>query len=145
MADSVKFCCDIDTTNAESAIGLEVLFDGSSVFCTKHVQGVSQISFDINDDEAVHRLEFVMTGKSQAHTVVDNDGNIVSDTLLKISNIQVDDIILDHLLVDLTKYTHDYNGTKETTSDKFYGLMGCNGTVTFEFTTPFYLWLLENM
>jgi hypothetical protein len=38
----------------------------------------------------------------------------------------------------------DFNPPK-LIKDKFYGSMGCNGTITFEFNTPFYLWLLENM
>jgi hypothetical protein len=65
--------------------------------------------------------------------------------MLTISNISIDDIDIDQLLIEKAEYTHDFNGSQDTITDKFYGDMGCNGTVTFEFTTPFYLWLLENM
>jgi len=47
--------------------------------------------------------------------------------------------------VKLAQYQHDFNGTGNPTIDKFYGEMGCNGTVSLKFTTPIYLWLLENM
>jgi hypothetical protein len=158
MTDTIKFQCDLDrfdvgvygipvkgSTDTTIPLGFEVLLDGKSMFKTDHVTGPCQVTFDITDDEATHQLQFVMTGKTADHTKIDEQGNITSDTLLKISNILVDDIILDQLLNNMIEYTHDFNGTKNTTTDKFYGTMGCNGTATFEFTTPFYLWLLENM
>ena len=158
MADTIKFQCDLDIFNTglyglvakgpvdtSVPVGFEVLLDGKSMFQTEHVVGPCQITFDINDDEAVNTLQFVMSGKTEQHTTVDDNSNITSDTLLKISNVQVDDIILDQFLNKLVEYTHDFNGTQESTNDKFYGTMGCNGTAKFEFTTPFYLWLLENM
>jgi uncharacterized protein (UPF0371 family) len=145
MADTIKFQCDLNTTNLVIPLGFEVLLDGKSMFKTEHVMGPCQVAFDITDDEATHRLQFVMTGKTADHTKIDEQGNITSDAVLKISNILVDDILIDTLLNNMIDYTHDFNGTKNTTTDKFYGTMGCNGTATFEFTTPFYLWLLENM
>ena len=158
MADTIKFQCDLarlDVSvygipvkeNADTTIplGFEVLLDGKSMFKTEHVVGPCKVTFDIDDDEATHTLQFVMSGKTAEHTKIDNDGNITSDTLLKISNIQINDIILDQFLNKLVEYNHDYNGSQPVITDKFYGVMGCNGTATFEFTTPFYLWLLEHM
>ena len=145
MSDAIKFQCDLNTTNLSTPLGFEVLFNGKSAFKIDHVTETCQIIFDISDDEAVHKLEFVMTGKTVEHTVVDNQGAIISDAMLAINNIMVDDIDMDLLLNDKSKYTHDFNGTQPAVEDKFYGNMGCNGTVTFEFTTPFYLWLLEHM
>jgi hypothetical protein len=156
MADTIKFQCDLDIFNTGEVftqgtpatlfpMGFEVLLDGKSMFQTNHVVGPCQVTFDVNDDEAAHTLQFVMSGKTEEHTIIDDNNSITSDTLLKISNIQVDDIILDQFLTKLVEYTHDFNGTQELINDKFYGVMGCNGTATFKFTTPLYLWLLENM
>ena len=145
MSDTIKFQCDLNTTNSSAPLGFEVLLNGNSAWKIDHVTETCQIIFDISDDEAVHKLEFVMTGKTVEHTVVDNQGAIISDAMLAINNIMIDDIDMDLLLNDKSKYTHDFNGTQPAVEDKFYGNMGCNGTITFEFTTPFYLWLLENM
>jgi len=49
------------------------------------------------------------------------------------------------VFIDHATYTHNFNGTQAETTDKFYGEMGCNGTVSLRFTTPIYLWLLETM
>ena len=158
MADTIKFQCDLDifntglygivskgTPDTSIPLGFEVLLDGNSVFKTEHVTGPCQVAFNINDNEATHKVQFVMTGKSPDHTKIDDYAQIQFDTLLKISNIQVDDIILDQFLNKLVEYNHDFNGSQPAITDKFYGTMGCNGTLTFKFTTPFYLWLLENM
>ena len=37
------------------------------------------------------------------------------------------------------------NGTQPEIADNFFGIAGCNGTISFRFSTPIYLWLLENM
>lgn len=159
MADTIKFQCDLDRFNVgiygmpvkkESAdlsipLGFEVLLDGNSMFKTDHVAGPCQITFDIADNEATHQLQFVMTGKTAEHTKIDDQGNITSDSLLTIRNVVIDDIDIGLLVNPGSTYSHDFNGSQSKIEDKFYGDMGCNGTVTFEFTTPFYMWLLENM
>jgi hypothetical protein len=69
----------------------------------------------------------------------------VSDAVLTIKDLAFDEIKLGHMLTELATYTHNFNGTKEPVQEKFYGAMGCNGTVSLKFAAPVYLWLLENM
>jgi hypothetical protein len=85
-----------------------------------------------------------MANKMLDHTRVDSDGNIVADSRLTVSDLEFDEILLDQLFFDLATYTHSTNGLGPETQNKFYGEMGCNGTVELKFTTPVYLWLLEN-
>jgi hypothetical protein len=42
-------------------------------------------------------------------------------------------------------YTHNFNDTQPEIQDTFHGIAGCNGTISLQFNTPVYLWLLENM
>jgi hypothetical protein len=49
------------------------------------------------------------------------------------------------MVTEQAMYTHNFNSTGPSTQDKFYGELGCNGTVTVKFNTPIYLWLLEHM
>ena len=146
MPDTIKFQCDLSTTDSTIPLGFEVLLNDKSVFKLEHVTESCQVSVDINDeDNATQKLQFVMTGKTTEHTKVDDQGTITSDAMLSIGNVSIDDIDINLLLNDKSEYAHDFNGTQSEIKDKFYGNMGCNGTITFEFTTPFYLWLLENM
>jgi len=104
------------------------------------------ITFDFDDIEnSDHVLEIIMSGKQLDHTVLDNTGSIVKDRLIQISNVSLDKIDLGQLFLDRAEYTHNFNGTAKTTQDRFFGDMGCNGIVRLEFTSPVYLWLLENM
>jgi hypothetical protein len=96
-------------------------------------------------DGEKHLLEIEMSGKLPEHTVIDNQGNIIQDRLIEISGTALDDIALAYLFVQNAQYHHDFNGSRAVTVDKFFGSMGCNGVVKFEFTAPIYLWLLENM
>ena len=99
----------------------------------------------VEDPDNVHVLEIILSGKKHDHTIIDNNGFIVSDRIVEISNFNLDKIQLDQLFLDKTAYTHNFNGTAEEIQDQFFGTMGCNGFVRFEFTSPVYLWLLENM
>ena len=146
MSDTIKFQCDLNTTDCTIPLGFEVLLNDKSVFKLEHVTESCRVSVDINDeDNATQKLQFVMTGKTTEHTKVDDQGTITSDAMLSIGNVLIDDIDINLLLNDKSEYAHDFNSTQPEIKDKFYGNMGCNGTITFEFTTPFYLWLLENM
>ena len=86
-----------------------------------------------------------MTGKTGADTKIDDQGNIVNDACLTVTNVTFEEIELNQLFADNAVYTHDFNGSQAETQGKLYGTMGCNGTVSLEFTTPIYLWLLEKM
>ena len=76
---------------------------------------------------------------------VEHTLTIVSDRVINISNLMLDEISLGQVLYELADYTHDFNGTQPEITEKFYGTMGCNGQVKLVFTSPVYLWLLERL
>lgn len=96
-------------------------------------------------DDTKHTIEIILSGKLPGHTVIDADGNILQDRLVEIKNFSLDDIELQQMFNELARYHHDFNGSQDPVVDSFHGFMGCNGTVKFEFTSPLYVWLLENM
>jgi hypothetical protein len=143
--DTIKFNCVISSTNTTVPVGMEIWLDDQKLFDQDHIDQDYQIEHDIGDDDGDHELRFVLKHKQSDHTQVDADGNIVSDATITVSDIRFDDIDCQYLTVKLAEYQHDFNGTGNPTIDKFYGELGCNGTVSLKFTTPIYLWLLENM
>ena len=98
-----------------------------------------------DEQEGPHALVFEMTGKLPSHTLLDAQGEITQDRSIMITDLAFDDIQLGHLFTEVARYCHDHNGTTSPVIDTFYGVMGCNGQITVEFSTPIYLWLLENM
>ena len=140
-----QISCTVDSTDITSKLGLEIWFDDQQLWSTEHVSKLTTLTFDLDEDETEHELKFIMKNKKSEHTQIDDAGNIVSDSRLIVSNLAFDEIELNQVFIDQAIYTHDFNGTQPEVADKFYGEMGCNGTVSLKFTTPIYLWLLEHM
>ena len=141
----IKFSCNISTTDSSAPLGLEAWIDDHKFFDLAHVTESQEISTEINNDQAEYVLRLIMKNKTPACTKVNDTGEIVQDARLVIEGIAFDDIKLGHVFTELATYTHDFNGTGPETKEKFYGEMGCNGTVRLEFTTPIYFWILEHM
>lgn len=144
MNNTVKIKCNVGTTNMAAGLAMQVWVDSEKIFDQTVVEP-TPVEFDLVDDEGEHSIRFVMSNKMPGHTQVDGDGNILADARLTVSDLEFDEILLNQIVNDTAVYTHTFNGTAEETQDKFYGELGCNGTVELKFTTPIYLWLLENM
>jgi hypothetical protein len=145
MNSNIIIACNLAPSDASVPLGFEAWIDDLKFFDSDHVQTAQQLCVEIADNQnKEHELKFVMKNKTSDHTKIDQDGNIVSDARLIISDVSFDEILLAQVFIDKSTYTHDFNGTGSEILDKFYGEMGCNGTVSLKFTTPVYLWLLEN-
>lgn len=125
---------------------LQVLLDDQEIQSFEATSHGHRVQLELNDDvEADHCLSMIMSGKLSEHTEIDEQGHILADRMIEITDVRMDDIELDYVFTQVAEYTHDRNGTAEEIKDGFYGTMGCNGRVDFRFNTPVYLWLLENM
>ena len=144
MNNTVKISCTIGTNDSTAELGLEIWLDDQQLFNTNNVTDQTS-EWQIIEDEADHELRFILKNKTTDHTQIDEHGKIIQDAQITIQNLCFDEIALGQVFVDHAEYTHDFNGTKDSVTEKFYGEMGCNGTVSLKFTTPIYLWLLENM
>jgi hypothetical protein len=142
--DKTNISFTVDSTNGSVPIGFEAWVDDVCYFTTDHVEGPTEVSFDISDDDAEHVLRLIMRGKTEAHTSMDENG-IVTDVMLTVKKITFDEIELGHTFTEQAVYRHDFNGSQDPIDDQFFGDMGCNGEVSLKFTSPIYLWLLEKM
>lgn len=145
MQDAVKITFKIGTNDPGAALGMEIWVDDQRIFDLSQVTETLTLSHIMSDDEGEHVLKFVMKNKNTDHTKLDELGNMVSDARLTVSDIEFDEISLGQVFVEQAVYEHNFNGNGKPTQDKFYGEMGCNGSVSLKFSTPVYLWLLENM
>lgn len=146
MNNSVSIQFDIDTTDPAAKLGFEMWLDSKLVVEIDHVTGPQNIQYEVSDDDGEHELKFVLKNKTSAHTKIDEAGNIIQDARLIVKNLKFDEIELGYdCFTKLAKYHHSYNTDNEPVVETFYNEMGCNGHVVLNFTTPVYLWLLENM
>jgi hypothetical protein len=136
---------ELSTSDASVPLAFEAWLDDQCFFQTGHVTETINVTHEFSDEEEKeHLLRLVMNGKNIEHTVLDDNGNITQDAVLNISKMQFDGIELNQILVDNSVYTHDFNGSGKTISDKFFHVMGCNGTVELKFSSPVYIWFLEH-
>jgi hypothetical protein len=145
MTNTISISFELNTSNDQAELGFEAWVDDEKFVDINHVQGRQLIKIDMSDTDGEHTLKLILKNKTAAHTKIDEQGNIMSDATLAISDLAFDEIKLGHMTTKLATYSHDFNGTKEPAQEQFYGEIGCNGTVSLGFTTPIYLWLLENM
>ena len=145
MTNTTTITGFIDSSDKKITIGTEVWIDNICVVNVEHVDRIVHFSHVLEEDNAEHELRIVMKHKTPDHTELDNAGNIIRDAMLSISDIKFDEIALGQVLLNKAVYTHDFNGSQPPVDDKFFGDLGCNGTVSLKFTAPTYLWLLENM
>lgn len=145
MSDTSTISFDIDTSDATAHIGVAVWIDDVNVFQTYHLTKPKHVEHVVVDDNKEHELRIEISGKHKMHTKIDEQGNIIKDVVVNIKNITVDGIDISQLFMEKVVYKHTFNGTQPEIQDSFYGAAGCNGTISLKFTTPIYLWLLENM
>ena len=145
MQQTIKISCKISNTDQAVPLGLEIWLDDQQIYNQSQITGTQIFEHEMPDEEDEHELRFVMKNKQADHTTVDEAGHIVKDARLIISDLCLDQVALGHIFSEQAVYTHNFNGTAAETQQKFYGEMGCNGTVCLSFDTPIYLWLLEHM
>lgn len=122
---------------------------------TSDVNVVEYFEFDALVAEGDCSLVIEFTNKSIYDTVLDSDNNIIEDLLLNIESIEVDEIDLGSLLWTASEYKPEY---PKTYQDKMLQSnqelpelvkncvnLGWNGRWVLPFTSPFYIWLLENI
>jgi hypothetical protein len=142
---TVKFSCVVAPSDTAMPLGCEIWIDDACVFAQDHVTDPVVVAHEFSDDDGEHILRITLKNKLPEHTQIDDQGNIVSDALLGVTEISFDEIDCTQIVHDHAVYRHNLNGTAPEIEDKFFGDMGCNGIVELKFTTPVYLWLLENM
>ena len=134
----------VSNTDPTIPLQLQVCMDDQTLD-TFTVAESKECVYNVTLAAGPHELQLIMRDKTTDHTVLNPQGEIVTDAMLQFANVELDEINIDTLVQKLAVYTHDFNGTGDQIHDQFYHAMGCNGTASLKFTTPVYLWLLENM
>jgi len=125
---------------------LRVKLDEEILYDSQLGMDPTEIVHEFDDSaEKSRTLSIEISGKEPQHTKLNDQGEIVNDLIANIHGFKLDDIELGHMFFEKCQYHHDFNGTGDATVGPFWGSMGCNGRVEFQFSSPVYLWLLESM
>ena len=155
--EKLKFKLELYATMWDKPPVAEILINNKSCF----KQEISDTEDKPHLIEFEHELEegksysiiIDRSGKDKTQTVV-KDGKITKDQLLHIKSIEIDEIDIGGLVYEgVYKPTYPEPwatqqvdaGNKLPETLKNVTQMGHNGTWTFTFESPFYMWLLENL
>lgn len=95
---------------------------------------------EVDLDDGIHKIGFTLNNKSTKDTVVDDTGNIISDTLITLVKLQIDGIDVTELFLKNAKFTN-----LENTEIPIIRNVGFNGVYAMEFSVPYYEWLLSKV
>ena len=143
--ETIDISFDLTSSDYTCGLGFEVFYNNKQILNIDHCRSSTILAFTLDAEEGDQELKFIMKNKTMDHTTVDENGQIVKDAYLNISNFTINSVELGHTFLEQCKYHHDFNGSQEPVVDKFWEIMGCNGTLIFSFQSPIYLWLVMNM
>ena len=134
-----EFCGPADDLLLTCCVNDAVVFSTQSDSQHHTVQGILS-------DSAQQNLVIELSGKTHAHTIIDQDGGIKTDSYVLIKNIVLDEIDISEIFLQgRCCYHHDNNGLSIPFIDEFWGYMGCNGQVKIDFTYPIDLWWMQQL
>ena len=155
--EKLKFVIELYSEYWNNPPMAEVYINGESQYKdyikgTKDNPNIISFYYDLNAGND-YDLLIDRSNKTEKETKV-VDGKIVSDQLLHIKGIEIDEINIGALVYEGV-YKPNYPprwamqqknaGNDLPASFKNVTCMGHNGTWTFKFASPFYTWLLENL
>jgi hypothetical protein len=155
--EKLKFKLELYSTYWDKTPRAEILINSHSHFNqeitgTEKEPTVIEFEHELTEGEQ-YSLIIKRSGKDNRQTVVEN-GQIIKDQLLHIKSIEIDEIEIGALVYS-GLYTPQYPepwaseqakaGNPLPESFKNVTAMGHNGRWELGFTSPFYMWLLENL
>ena len=156
--ENLKFKLELHATMwdkppyAEIMINDHICFKGD-ITGSEEKPNVIEFEHELTEGEE-HHLTIKRSGKGKYQTIINAKGDILKDQLLNIKSIEIDEIDIGGLVYEGV-YTPQYPepwatqqkdaGIDLKESFKNVTRMGHNGTWTFKFVSPFYMWLLENL
>ena len=156
--EKLKFKLELYATMWDKPPVAEILINDKSHFKgditgTEEKPDVIEFEHEFTEGE---KCELIIdrSGKDKGQSVVNDKGDLLKDQLLHIKSIEIDEIDIGALVYEGV-YTPEYPepwateqreaGTELKKSFKNVTQMGHNGTWRFKFSSPFYMWLLENL
>ena len=156
--EKLKFKLELYATMWDRPPHAEILIDDKNHFkgdITGTEDKPDLIEFEAEfEEDKEYALIIKRSGKSNNQTVINEKGDILKDQLLHIKSIEIDEINIGALVYEGV-YTPQYpepwatqqRESRNDLKDSFKNVtqMGFNGEWKFKFTSPFYMWLLENL
>lgn len=138
----MKIELDFSASKSCDDIVLEIYCNDKKISESVALPTKQTVCINLSEDPADHCLRMIMRGKTNQHTVLDSNNEIVDDVWFSVDRLEFEDLDMREIFCQGCKcYTHSFNQNQPSFVDEFYGYIGCNGTIEIKFSTPIFLWL----
>jgi len=156
--EKLKFKLELYATMWDRPPHAEILINDKSYFAgeitgDENTPDVIEFEHELAEGSDYH-LTIKRSGKINNQTVINDNGDILKDQMLHIKQIEIDEIDIGALVYEGV-YTPEYpepwasqqRDSGEVLQESFKNAtqLGHNGVWRFSFSSPFYMWLLENL
>lgn len=143
--EKIKGIIHLSSTYIDEPMRASIFINGNLII-TKKVTGTPDDPTVIDfkwffEKGKKHSIELAFDGKTHKGTQVDDQGNIIKDTLVKVEKLELDEVDMTKQIFKFTYEPSDKDIPTLSNTDT----IGVNGRWTINFASPFYLWLLENL
>jgi hypothetical protein len=143
MNESTEIKINLSSTHWEQRYpGARVYINDQLIF-ENLIKEPTEINHTADLAEGEHKIIIEMYNKKPGDTETDDNNNITNDVVLNIDGISLEEIELDRLLWTKSIYYPTDEHAPERLDDCVN--LGWNGRWELEFSSPIYLWLLENI
>jgi hypothetical protein len=150
MNEEVELCIALSSEFHEDAPDFKLflddqLLDEGKVYAKMAAGDVKEFTWRGDLGEGEHVIRIIFSGKTDKHTEIDSEGNILKDKLLNVHSISIDEIDLGNSVYRLCNFYPDKK-IRSDLPDVIPNLtcIGYNGEWILKFNVPTYLWLLEH-
>ena len=91
--ETIVVSFDLSNSDYTCDLGFEIFYKDKKILDIDHVQSVTPVSFALDIEPGDQELKLIMKNKTMDHTMVDEDGLIVKDARLNISNFSIGTLI----------------------------------------------------
>ena len=142
----MQFTLTVEFSESDPYIFFDIFHNDNYISSNTFSKGIEQytLEFDDTDTHTEQCVKLVMRGKTQQHTKIDDNANVLSDIYAMIKQIVIDEIDVTDLYTNGNScYYHtgsNNNKNGPVIVDEFYGFIGFNGNIKLEFSTPMWKW-----
>jgi hypothetical protein len=143
-SENLRFDITLKSTHWDKKPMYSILIDDEVVVSELVCDQQDNQSFYKELSEGEHTLGIKLLNKENSDCVQnENKTAILKDMQLHVSSISIDNIELKHIKHTCSTFVPTDTRQHETLQECVD--LGWNGTYILKFTSPFYIWLLENM
>lgn len=122
-----------------------IKFDNQIIF-DQHVgdqNGIVTVNQNFLNLPKTHELIIDIDGKTHDMTVMDENNNIISDTVFRIQQVSLNHIDIGEMFYLNAQYQHTHNGYSDPVTQPPSDISGFNGQIKWNFFSPVHRWLYQ--